>query len=80
LAVGGTVPPGGQHREADMQLDEIGRRRLRFVFDDAVVSLNLATDATFEDVAQRWEELAERHRGGALAIDITFPALAGVKL
>jgi hypothetical protein len=52
-------------------------RRLRFVFDDAVVSLSLAPDATFEDVARRWAELAPHHPGSPVAIDVTMPPPAG---
>jgi hypothetical protein len=48
-------------------------RRLRFVFDDAVVSLSLAADATLGDVAQQWAELLQRHRGQPIAIDVTLP-------
>ena len=41
----------------------VENRRLRFVFDDAVVSLSLAPGATFEDIARRWAELAPHHPG-----------------
>jgi hypothetical protein len=54
-------------------LDHAGSRRLRFVFDDSVVSFSLAADATFEDVARKWGQLAARHPGNPLAIDVTLP-------
>jgi hypothetical protein len=50
---------------------------LRFVFDDALVSLNLALDATFEDVARKWAELAPQHHGNPIAIDVTMPVTRG---
>ena len=46
--------------------------RVRFVFDDAVVSLSLAADATFEDIARTLDELARRHHGKPVAIDVTL--------
>jgi len=55
------------------QRDHAGDRRLRFVFDDSVMSFSLATDATFEDVARKWGLVARRHAGTPLAIDVTLP-------
>jgi CheY-like chemotaxis protein len=46
--------------------------RVRFLFDDAVVSLSLAADATFEDIARTLDELARRHHGKPVAIDVTL--------
>lgn len=46
--------------------------RVRFVFDDAVVSLSLARDATLEDIARALDELARRHHGKPVAIDVTL--------
>jgi hypothetical protein len=48
--------------------------RLRFVFDDAVVSFRLAANATFEDIARTLAELAPQHYGDPLAIDVTLAA------
>ncbi|MGB8843980.1 MAG: hypothetical protein WCC64_23265 [Aliidongia sp.] len=53
-------------------------RHLRFVFDDAVIFLNLAPDATFGDVARECADLALHHRGHPIAIDITLPARPGL--
>jgi hypothetical protein len=55
-----------------IQVDHAGDNRLRFVFDDAVVSLNLAAHATFEDIAWTLGELAQQHCSNPLAIDVTF--------
>jgi hypothetical protein len=55
-----------------IQVDHAGDNRLRFVFDDAVVSFNLAAHATFEDVAWTLGELAQEHHINPLAIDVTF--------
>ena|SRR5579871_3583573 len=46
--------------------------RVRFLFDDAVVSLNLAADATFEDIARTLDALVRRHHGKPVAIDVTL--------
>jgi len=53
-------------------------RHLRFVFDDAVIFLSLAPDATFGDVARKCAGLALHHRGYPIAIDITLPARSGL--
>ncbi len=55
-----------------IRTDNAGDNRLRFVFDDAVVSLRLAADATFADIAQTFAELAPRHHGNPVAIDVTL--------
>jgi hypothetical protein len=54
------------------QLDISGNHRLRFVFSDGVVSLRLASDATFEDIARTLEGLTAKHSGKPVAIDVTF--------
>lgn len=51
--------------------------RLRVVFDDAVVSLRLAPDATLVDVARALGALTPRHPGGPLSVDVRFAAPAG---
>lgn len=55
-----------------IQVDHAGDNRLRFVFDDAVVSLNLDAHASFEDIARTLGELAREHHINPRAIDITF--------
>ena len=51
--------------------DGAGVKRLRFVFDDAVLSLGLAADATFADVAQALGGLSRSTGRGLIAIDVT---------
>jgi hypothetical protein len=53
-------------------IDNARTNRLRFVFDDAVVSIRLAADATFADIAQTFGELEPRHHGNPVAIDVTL--------
>jgi hypothetical protein len=55
-----------------VQVDHTGDTRLRFVFDDGVVSFSLAAHATFEDIARTLGELAQQHYSNPLAIDVTF--------
>ncbi len=55
-----------------IQSDHSNDSCLRFVFDDAVVSFDLAVDATFEDIARVLGELMSRHRGNPIAIDVTL--------
>lgn len=43
--------------------------RLRFVFDNRVVSLDLATDLTYWEVAETLYDLRERY-GDPIAIDV----------
>ncbi len=59
------------------RMDEAGDSRLRVVFDDAVVSLSLAANATLEDVADALADLSSRRYGNAVAVDVTLavPAL-----
>jgi len=59
--------------------DPVGNRRLRFVFDDAVLTFPLAAGATFEDIARTLAEVASRHAGEPVAIDITLPAPLGAR-
>lgn len=44
--------------------------RLRFVFDDAVLSFSLAADATFEEIALKFGEVSNHHPGKPVAIDV----------
>lgn len=48
--------------------DYVNKSHLRFVFTDAVVSLPLADDATFQDVARTFRDLTRRNRGDAVSI------------
>ena len=45
--------------------------RLRFVFDDTVMSYSVAADATFGDIAAKLREVAGRRRCKPVAIDVT---------
>jgi hypothetical protein len=68
-------PADGGIKESLMQsiqVDHAGASRLRFVFDDGVVSLSLAAHATFEDIARTLGKLAQQHHSDPLAIDVTF--------
>jgi len=55
-----------------VHVDPAEDRRLRFVFNHAVVSLGLASDSTFEDVARALASLSTRHYGKPVAIDVTM--------
>ena len=60
-----------------MQLVQVAHpaeSRVRFVFDDGVVSMNLAADAVFADVARIADELAAWDHGIPIAIDVTVAA------
>ncbi len=52
--------------------DVAGMNRLRFVFDNKVMSLGLAADATFEDVAQALSEVRQSAGRGLISIDVTL--------
>jgi|HubBroStandDraft_1064217.scaffolds.fasta_scaffold00095_20 hypothetical protein len=56
--------------------DQRPDNRLRVVFDDAVLSIDLAADATYEDIARTLAALALRHQGHPVAIAVTLPASA----
>jgi len=51
--------------------DVAGINRLRSVFNDTVLSLSLAADATFADVAEALSGLSRTTRPGPTAIDVT---------
>jgi hypothetical protein len=58
-----------------IQADRTGDSRLRFVFDDGVVSFGLPADVTFGDIARTLGELSSRRRHGSpVAIDVTLAA------
>jgi hypothetical protein len=60
-----------------MQADHTGDSRLRFVFDDAVVSFGLAADVTFGEIARTLGELSSRRYGSPVAIDVTLGSRGG---
>ncbi len=51
---------------------ELSEDRLRIVFNDTVVSFDLAVDITFDEVAQALNELSTRRSHTAVAVDITL--------
>jgi hypothetical protein len=58
----------------DFKFENAEINRLRFVFDDAVVSLGFPTDATLEDVAYSLEALVQHQDEAPLLIDVTLAA------
>ena len=59
-----------------IRTDEAANGRLRFVFNDAVVSFGLVVNPTFEDVARTLADLEPQHYGKPVAIDVTLAASA----
>ena len=59
------------------QADHTGDSRLRFVFNDGVVSFGLAADVTFGEIAQTLDELSGRRYGRPVAIDVILAARGG---
>jgi len=55
-----------------IQFDHPEGSRLRFVFDDAVVSFNLAENADFGEIARIMDELMKQDSGRPLGIDVTM--------
>jgi|GEM_PF-2029467 hypothetical protein len=55
-----------------IQVDHSGESCLRFVFNDSVVSLNLAANATFGEIARTLSGLSSRRYGNPVAIDVTL--------
>lgn len=49
---------------------------MRIVFDGAVISLPLGTDATLEDLARTLGDLSGQGYGDAVAIAVTLPDVA----
>jgi hypothetical protein len=56
----------------DIKLENAEINRLRFVFDDDVVSLGFPVDATLEDVACSLDALVPHHDDAPIAIDVTL--------
>jgi len=57
---------------SNLQADPAQANRLRFVFDNTVRSLDLASDATFLDVARAFADLSQKHRRVPVAVDVTM--------
>ncbi len=53
-----------------VQIDHARESRLRFVFNDTVVSLSLATEVTLAEVAQKLDAFSTQRYGNPVAIDI----------
>jgi hypothetical protein len=58
----------------DFKFENAEINRLRFVFDDDVVSLGFRVDATLEDVACSLDTLVPHHDEPPLLIDVTLAA------
>ncbi|MEO3429601.1 hypothetical protein AAFN88_12120 [Pelagibius sp. CAU 1746] len=57
--------------------DRVKESHLRFVFTDAVVSIPLAKDATFQDVARKFRNLRRRNHGDVVSIVVVLKAEEG---
>jgi hypothetical protein len=55
-----------------MQVEYAGPSRLRFVFNDTVVSLGVPAQITFGEIAQRFAALSDRHQDSPVAVDLTL--------
>jgi hypothetical protein len=53
------------------QTDHARQRRLRIVFDDAVVSFSLAAEETLGEIARRLGELSDQRRRRPVAVELT---------
>jgi hypothetical protein len=65
----------GRIMESFMQpirIDHATDSRLRIVFSDKVVSLSLAADATFEDIARKLGEFSNSQYRNPVSIDVTL--------
>ena len=58
-----------------IQVYKLPEHRLRFVFNDTTVSLGLAANATFEDIARKLDELPNQGYGDPVAIEVTLRAV-----
>jgi hypothetical protein len=63
-----------------VKVDHAGGSRLRFVFDDSVVSFNLAADVTFGEIARTLSDLSNRRYGNPVAIDVILGSRDGGSL
>jgi hypothetical protein len=60
-----------------MQVDRAENSRLRFVFDDTVISFSLAADVTLGEIARRWGEISRRRYRKGVAVDVILGLLPG---
>ena len=60
-----------------IQADRLGHSHLRFMFGDTVLSFNLASDATFGEIARTLDELSIQRHGDPVAIDVTLERCNG---
>jgi hypothetical protein len=74
----GNSPDGKimEHLMQTVQLLEVPKRRLRIFYRDTTVSLGLADNATFEDIARKMDELPNRGHGDPVAIDVSLRAVS----
>ncbi len=63
-----------------IQVYQVPKHRLRVTYSDTTVSLTLAANATFEDIARTLDELPNQRYGGPLAIDVTLRAASHAAL
>lgn len=73
----------GRIMEGLMQCNKVGQSsdsRLRFIFSDRVVSLSLAADATFEDIARRLDEFSNPRYQNPVSIDVTLSPASNAAL
>jgi hypothetical protein len=55
-----------------VHVEGLKESHMRFEFTDAVVSLPLAEDATFQDVALTCRDLTRKHHGGLVSIVVVL--------
>lgn len=60
-----------------IQVDHVRGSRLRFIFSDTVVSVDLAADATFGEIARTLGKLSRKRYGYPVAIDVTLGSREG---
>jgi len=60
-----------------ISVDQPQDGRLRFLFDDAVVSVDLAPNATFADIALALDHVKQTHHGHPVAIDVMLAVSPG---
>ena len=53
-------------------IDQPPDNRLRFVYNDAVVSFSVASDVTFGEIARTLDCLSSAREGNPVAIDVTL--------
>ena len=53
--------------------------QLRFVFDDAVLSFDIAADATFGEIARALDGVSMLRHGHPIAIDVTLGPAGAIR-